>query len=136
MSNNKEYYRGLDAGLKMALRMMRDSGNKQGHELIKEELRKRGVMKIPMSVTEKEMDRATVQIKAYLYEAFMCQVLMVLRDRFDFGEIRCKRFADGWNRKADALNDALVKWEENVQAIKDELNIDVPTKFMKIEGLL
>ena len=61
---------------------------------------------------------------------------MTIHDEFGFGKSRCERFLKRWNLKTDCLGSGLVTWGDNVQCIKEELGIDVPSEAMKLEGLI
>lgn len=132
----KEYNRGRDQGLDMAWRMLRDVGNKEGAELIAEEIRMRGRTPIKLAVSSKEIADAMAPMKWCMYETFQCMALMVLHDQFGFGRIRCLRFLERWNLKTDAMSDGLVDWADQLQAVRDEIGIDLPTDCMKEEGLI
>lgn len=137
MANKRtEYYRGLNSGLQMAYRMMRDAGLKDAENLIGEEIRIRGVMQITPSVTKRELEDGCDEIEQRLYESFLCQTLIVLHDAFDFGKTRCLRFMDNWNLKADQLRESLVSWEDNVTWVRKVLGIDIQTTAMERGGIL
>lgn len=136
MANKQtEYHRGLNAGLQMAFRMLRDSGHKEAAELVAEEIRKRGVMRITPAVTLKELDHGAEKIEQRMYESFLCQTLMVLYDQFDFGRKRCLRFMDNWGLKTDCIHSHLVFWEDNIKWVKDVLDIDLPVQAMEEGGM-
>jgi len=138
MNNRKmqEYNRGRDQGLDMAWRLLRDAGCKEGADLIREEIRKRGKSPVKLAVTQKEIAEATAPIKWCMYETFTCMALMVLRDEFEFGKKRCLRFLRRWAFKTDCMSEGLCDWSDYVQTIQEELNIDVPTECMREEGLI
>ncbi len=132
----EEYNRGRMQGLEMAYRLLRDEGQKEAAEIIRTEIHKRGQLPVQLPVTTKEVDSGLEALKWCMYETFMCQALMVLHDQFDFGRIRCKRFIDRWNFKTDCLGQGLASWQDYIDAIKEELGIDVPTECMREEGLI
>jgi len=137
MANKQtEYNRGRQQGLDMCLRMLKAAGDKFGARIIQEEIDKRGKMGIPTAATTKELEHATMPIKLCMYESFLCQTLMVLHDEFGFGQARCKRFFDRWKLKEDCLQDGLVTWKDSVDAIKQELDITLPTDGMKWNELI
>lgn len=132
----KEYNRGRDQGLDMAYRLVRDGGEDRAAALIAEEIQKRGRMPVKLAVTSKEIEKGLDHIKLCMYETFLCQSLMVLRDQFGFGKKRCMEFIDRWNFKTDCMSSGLVEWADYVATIKAELDIDVPTASMREEKLL
>ena len=94
MSNRKmqEYNRGRSQGLDMARRLLEDAGETKAAALIAEEIRIRGKLPVQMAVTSNEINRGLEHIKLCMYETFLCQSLMVLRDQFGFGKKRCTDF--------------------------------------------
>ena len=131
-----EYNKGRMQGLDMAYRLLRDAGEKKAADMVAEEIRKRGRMPVALPVTSKEIDHGLEHIHKCMYETFMCQALMVLRDQFDFGRVRCMKFIDRWNYKTNCMGSGLVEWADYVETIKEELGIDVPTACMKEEGVI
>ena len=138
MSNRKmqEYNRGRSQGLDMARRLLEDAGETKAAALVVEEIRIRGKLPVQMAVTSNEINRGLEHIKLCMYETFLCQSLMVLHDQFGFGRKRCLDFMARWNLKTDCMSSRLVNWSDYIKAIKDELDIDVPTACMKEEGLV
>ena len=132
----QEYNRGRSQGLDMARRLLEDAGETKAAALVVEEIRIRGKLPVQMAVTSNEINRGLEHIKLCMYETFLCQSLMVLRDQFGFGKKRCTDFINRWNLKTDCLSSGLVEWADYVEAIKAELDIDVPTACMKEEGLV
>lgn len=131
-----DYFRGRQQGLDIACRVLKENGDMKGVEIIREEIRKRGRMEIDTAATTRELEQASMQVKVCMYESFLCQTLMVLRDEFDFEQKRCKRFIDKWNLKTECMEDGLVTWRDQVDAIKEELDIELPTDNMKLGELL
>lgn len=137
MANKQnDYFRGRQQGLDIACRVLKENGDTEGVKIIQEEIRKRGRMGISTAATTKELEEASAEIKICMYESFLCQTLMVLRDEFDFGQKRCKRFVDRWKAKEENLMDGLVTWKDQIQAVKEELKIEFPTDHMELRGLI
>ena len=137
MANKQtEYNRGRQQGLEMSCRLLSEAGDDFGVRVIQEELHRRGRLGISTAATTKELDEAAGPIKLCMYESFLCMALMVLRDKFEFGEIRCRRFLEGWRSKESCMEDGLVKWQEYVDAVKEELNITLPTEEMRKNELI
>ena len=132
----REYNRGRSQGLEMAYRLLKDAGETKAAALVADEIRIRGKMPVQLAVTSKEIEKGLDHIKKCMYESFLCQTLMVLRDQFGFGKKRCIDFMIRWNYKTDCMSSGLVEWADYVATIKQELDIDVPTVCMKEEGLL
>ena len=138
MAKNKldDYFKGRQQGLDIALRVLKENGDYRGLRIIEEEIRKRGKIGIPTAVTTKELESASMQIKVCMYESFLCQTLMVLRDEFGYGQKRCKKFVDRWTLKESCLMDGLVTWKDQVDAVKEELDIELPTDNMRLCELI
>lgn len=137
MANKQtEYNRGRQQGLEMSCRLLAEAGDAFGVRIIQEEIHKRGRLGIPTAATTKELEEAAGPIKVCMYQSFLCMTLMVLRDAFDFGQTRCKRFVDRWKLKEACLKDGLVTWRDQVEAIKKELNIEIQTDAMRENELL
>ena len=137
MANRQtENNRGRMQGLEMSLRMLKAAGDKFGASIIQEEIDKRGRVAVQTAATTKELEQATMPIKLCMYESFLCQTLMVLHDEFGFGQTRCNRFFDRWKLKEDCLQDGLVTWKDHVDAIKKELDIELPTDNMRWNELI
>ena len=137
MANKQtEYNRGRQQGMEMSYRLLMDEGEKYAAQLIQKEILKRGRLGIPTAATTKELEEASLPIKICMYESFLCMTLMVLRDEFDFGHVRCQRFVDRWKLKESCLADGLVSWRDQVDAVRQELNIDIPTEIMRENELI
>lgn len=131
-----EYNKGRKQGLEMAHKILRDAGEEKAAELIADEIRKRGKLPVQLPLTSKELIEGIQPIKWCLYETFMCMTIEVLHLRFGFGKKRCREFLKWWNIKVEALDEKLVNWQEYVDAIREEVGIDIPTDCMKEEGLI
>lgn len=132
----KEYNRGRDQGLDMAYRLLRDAGENKAAGLIRDEIKARGKTPVKLAITSKELTKGLEPLKWCMYETFMCMALMVLHDEFGFAKKRCLRFLDRWNLKTDCLSDGLVNWSDMIKAVKDDVDIEVPTACMRQEGLI
>jgi hypothetical protein len=132
----KEINFGRDQGLAMAARLLREHGMEEGVKVIHEEMELRGRMPVQLAVTSQEIVEATKTMKLAMYETFTCMSLMVLHDQFGFGPIRGKRFLERWNYKVQCMNDKMVNWADMIQAVKDDMLIDLPTMHMKEAKLI
>lgn len=134
MANKQtEYNRGRMQGLDMAYRLLKEEGQMEAAKIIETEIRNRGVVPIKTAATLRELDRAAEPYKQCLYETALCMALEILHVRFGFGHKRGMEFMRAWNLKTDCLTDKTVKWKEYVEAIRDEMKIDVPTEWMRKE---
>lgn len=119
MNKMKEYERGREDGLGLALRIVRDGGI----EALEREIKFRGITGVHTSLASKDLDKAAQKIKEMTLDTFTILGIAVLHDDFGFGEKRCQRFRNGLDRAADYINDGLAEWIDYVGAIKEELRI-------------
>ena len=133
---DREYFRGRQQGLDIAKRVLQEGGCKEGVKLIEDEIKRRGRIGISSVATSKELERQSLQVMLCMYESFLCQTLMVLMDEFDFDQKECHRFVERWKDKEESLKDGLVTWKDRVEAIKEEIDISLPTDNMEIGELI
>lgn len=121
MSNLKDYDRGRNDGLAMALRIV----EKDGIEGLRREIKFRGVTGIHTTLAKKELDQASKQIKEMTLDTMIVLAVATLHDEFDFGQKRCQRFMDRLELKAGCLIDNLATWPDYIKAIKDEIGLEL-----------
>lgn len=121
MNKMREYERGREDGLDLALRIVREGGL----EALEREVRFRGITGIHTSLAAKDLDKASQKIKEMTLDTFTILGIAVLHDKFDFGRVRCQRFLDGMDEGADLLLDDLATWPDYIRSIKEELNLDL-----------
>ena len=121
MNKMKEYERGREDGLDLALRIVRDGGL----EALEREVRFRGITGIHTSLAAKDLDIASQKIKEMTLDTFTILGVAVLHDKFDFGQKRCQRFMDGMDEGADLLIGDMATWADYRNSIKVELNLDL-----------
>ena len=121
MSNLKDYNRGRNDGLAMALRIV----ELDGIEGLRKEIKFRGVTGIHTTLAKKELDRASKQIKEMTLDTMIVLAVATLHDEFDFGQKRCQRFMDRLELKAGCLIDDLATWTDYIKAIKDEIGLEL-----------
>lgn len=121
MSNIKDYARGRNDGLAMALRIMEI----EGIEGLRKEIKFRGVTGIHTALAKKELDQATAQIKEMTLDTMVVLAVATLHDEFGYGQKRCQRFMDRMELKASCLADDLATWPDYIQSIKDEIGLEL-----------
>lgn len=121
MSNLKDYNRGRNDGLAMALRIAEEDGI----EGLRKEIKFRGVTGIHTALAKKELDQASKQIKEMTLDTMIVLAVATLHDEFDFGQKRCQRFMDRLELKAGCLIDNLATWPDYIKAIKDEIGLEL-----------
>jgi hypothetical protein len=55
--------------------------------------------------------------------------LLTLRDEFDFGEKRCKRFLERFDSKTDFLLSGEVTWDDITDTLLEEINTKLDIRF-------
>ena len=72
---------------------------------------------------KKDLEKATMRIKEMTVDTFTVLSVATLRDEFDFGKKRCKRFIDLMNLKAECLLADMVTWQDFIDNIEEEMGI-------------
>lgn len=121
MNKMREYERGREDGLDLALRIVRQGGL----EALEKECRFRNITGIHTSLAVKDLDKASEKIKEVIADCYVVLSLAVLHDVFHFGEVRCQRFRNGLDKAADYINDGLAEWVDYVNSIKEEMGIEL-----------
>lgn len=125
MNKMREYERGREDGLGLALRIVRDGGL----EALEKECKFRGVTGIHTSLAVKDLDKASEAIKQMTLDTFTILGIAVLHDDFGFGEKRCQRFMEGMDRGAEYLVDGLATWDDYRQSIFDQLGFEIKLRW-------
>ncbi len=125
MNKMREYERGREDGLSLALRIAKEGGI----EALEKEIRFRGITGIHTSLASKDLDKASEQIKEITLDTFTVMSVAVLHDEFGFGEKRCQRYMDGINKAAEYIVDGLATWPDYISAIKEEIELDLRIRW-------
>lgn len=118
----KEQYiiQGRNEGMAYALRI----AEKEGIEALRADLEKRRVIGLKLQIPQKEIERASNQIKVQTVNRVLLLACMVLRDEFEFGGKRLGRFIDRFNLKTSCmLMDDGVTWEDIRDTLHEETGI-------------
>ena len=121
MNKMREYERGREDGLDLARRITREGGL----EALEKECRFRGVTGIHTSLARKDLDKASEKIKQLVSECCVIMAITVLHNEFGFGQKRCQKFMVGMDKASDYIDQGLAEWIDYVQAIKEELGIEL-----------
>lgn len=121
MNKMREYERGREDGLDLARRIVKQGGI----EALEKECRFRGVTGIHTSLARKDLDKASEKIKQLVSECCVIMAIAVLHDEFGFGQKRCQKFMAGMDKVSDYIDQGLAEWIDYVQAIKEELGIEL-----------
>ena len=125
MNKMREYERGREDGLSLALRIAKEGGI----EALDREIKFRGITGIHTSLASKDLDKASEQIKEITLDTFTVMSVAVLHDEFGFGEKRCQRYMDGINKAAEYIVDGLATWPDYISAIKEEIGLDLRIRW-------
>lgn len=99
MNKMREYERGREDGLDLALRIVKQGGI----EALEKEIKFRNITGVHTSLATKDLDKASQKIKEMTLDTFTILGIAVLHDCFGFGQIRCQRFMDGMDKGLSTL---------------------------------
>ena len=125
MNKMREYERGREDGLSLALRIAKEGGI----EALEREIKFRGITGVHTSLASKDLDKAAEKIKEITLDTFTVMSVAVLHDEFGFGEKRCQRYMDGINKAAEYIVDGLTTWPDYIAAIKEEIGLDLRIRW-------
>lgn len=125
MNKMREYEKGREDGLDLALRIVRDGGL----EALEKEIRFRNISGIHTSLAAKDLDKAAEKIKELSLDVFTIIGIAALHDEFGFGQKRCQRWMDKMNEGADYLIDGLATWEDYINSVKEQLGMDIRIRW-------
>lgn len=121
MAKVDEYASGRADGLQLALKLVEEGGV----EALKQEIKFRNITGINTVMCKKEVEIATNKIKAMTCDTILALSVLTIRDEFDFGKQRCKRFIERFNRKTECLLDDMLKWKDVLDTVRKEMGIDL-----------
>lgn len=125
MNKMREYERGREDGLDLALRIVRQGGI----EALEKEVRFRNITGVHTSLAVKDLDKASEQIKVMTLDTFTILSIAVLHDYFGFGQIRCQRYMDGMDKGAEYLTNDLATWPDYIESIKEQLGMKLEIRW-------
>lgn len=119
MKISKEYRIEMQA-MSHALKIAKE----KGIDALEEELKMRGALKMPLTVSAAKGRAWVEQAANDTVETVLLMSLCVLRDEFGFGEKRLNQFQDRYAEKVDCLNKGYVNWEDLQEEMKEKLGKD------------
>lgn len=125
-SRNKEMQARTD-GMAYALRIAKEKGIGE----LEKEIKFRNLTGIPLNLSRNDLNKASEKIKEMTMDTFTILTVAVLHDEFGFGEKRCQKFIDRMNQKAECMIDDFCTWDDYIQTIKEELNINLQIRWNK-----
>lgn len=108
-------------GMSYALKVAKE----KGIDGLEKDLKMRNIVNLPIPVSRKALDECIVNIKNNVVDTFIVLLAATLHDEFGFGERRVQRAIDVFNFKAECLADDYCTWNDYIEVIKDELNIEL-----------
>lgn len=129
MGKLEEYMKGRTEGMEFAFRLVKD----KGIEELEKEIKFRNRTGISLNVTRQELNAASGKIKEMTLDTFTILGIATLHDAFGFGEKRCQRFMDKMGEGAEYLMNDLATWEDYIEAIKEELGMNLKIRWNREE---
>ena len=108
-------------GMSYALKIAKE----KGIDGLENDLKMRNIVGLPIPVSRKALDECIVNIKNNVVDTFIVLLAATLHDEFGFGEKRVQRAIDRFNLKAECIADDYCTWDDQIQIVKDELNIEL-----------
>lgn len=130
--NMRDYQAGRARGLELAL----DIVKKDGIEALEKEVQIRGRTGINSPVSLKDLTVALPPLRRLIQEAYTVLVIETLHTELGFGTKRVNKFMERFYLKQECLVDGVVEWQDYIDAMYDEMGIQVETGAMEAEGLI
>lgn len=121
MGKVDDYARGRADGMTLARKIVAEGGLEE----LDKEIRFRNVIGINLGISRKELENATVKIKARTLDTVLVLATATLRDEFGYGSKRCGRFIERMNLKAECIMDDMATWDDYIETIREELGIEM-----------
>ena len=119
--NLKDYQKGRNDGLALALKIVREGGA----DALEEEIKARGVTGIHVNLSQKELEQALTPIKDLTIRTLLAMSVSSLRDEYGFGKERLQRFVDRFMKKTECLMSGWVTWKDICENIEEETGIQI-----------
>lgn len=136
MGKMEQIAEGRNQGLVYALKICQEARQRSDDPIqaLDKEIKYRGLSKLSICATEKELDAASDWMKATIMKTMLAASMIVLWERFGFGKIRQKRFSDGFNTYASALAEGSITWYDITDLLKEKTDIDIDLSNEDIRG--
>lgn len=125
MARRNDYMDGRNEGMLYAYNYAKE----HGLDALENEVRLRNLTNIPTQVSRKAIDECVMKIKNNTCDTFVILMASVLHDEFGFGEKRVQRALDRFMLKSECLVDDYVTWQDMIENIKEELNIQLSIRM-------
>lgn len=112
-------------GMSYALRIAEE----KGIDGLREDLKLRGAINLPIPIDEKLLNEFAYDIKDNVVNSMLILMAATLHDEFGFGEKRVQRAVDRLLFKASCLTGDYVTWNDIIEDVKQELNIELEINY-------
>lgn len=130
--NMKDYMAGRERGLQMALNIVTKSGIPELRKHV--EMMTRTGVNPP--VPRKDLEVLVKPIRQLVQEAYTVLIIETLHTELGFGPKRANRFMDRFFLKQQCIVDDLVSFQDYIDAMKEEMGIEIQTPAMEEEGIV
>ena len=127
---------GRNQGLVYALKICQEA-KQAGNDPIQaldHEIKYRGLSKLSICATEKELDAASDWMKETIAKTMLSASMISLWERFGFGRVRFHRFNEGFNTYVRALAEGSITWCDITDLLKDKTGIEIDLSNENIAG--
>lgn len=108
-------------GMSYALRIAKD----KGIGALEEEMRMRSAINLPVGVPKTALDEFVIKVKTNILDCVLILMCVTLHQEFGFGQTRCQRAITHLNQLAEDLCDDCATWQEHIEMLEKECNIEL-----------
>jgi hypothetical protein len=111
---------------------------KEGLDALKKEIQMRGITKIHLGVSQKEIGGLVETIAENLYTTFLTMTMIALEDAYGFKKTRLMRFKKAFDKQTiatydmDWLGKHYISIPEYARYLRDECGIDLSNDFIEV----
>ena len=109
---------------------------RDGIKALEKEVQIRGRTGINPPVSLKDFTVGLPPLRRLIQEVYTVLVIETLHTELGFGQKRVNKFMDRFSLKQECLVDGVVEWQDYIDAMYDEMGIQVETGAMEAEGLI
>lgn len=111
---------------------------KEGIDALKKEIQMRGITKIHLGISQKELSGLVETLAENLYTTFLTMTMISLEDAYGFKKTRLMRFKESFDKHTNATYDMdwlgkhYVSMPEYARYLRDECGIDLSNDFIEV----
>lgn len=111
---------------------------KEGIDALKKEIQMRGITKIHLGVSQKEINGLVETLAENMYTTFLTMTMICLEDAYGFKKTRLMRFKESFDKHTNATYDMdwlgkhYVSMPEYARYLRDECGIDLSNDFIEV----